>query len=89
MKYRKATPAGLEERREILTKYEADSGDLLERALAGTDRKEVRADDVVDALVGFVTAEARGRSLTRLIGQPSHDRMGLPMEMVYVEDHVA
>ena len=74
---------------EVLTRHEADAGDLLERALAATYRKDVRADDIVDALVGFVTAaEARGRPLQRLVGQPSHDEKGLPMEMVYMEGYV-
>ena len=64
--------AGQEERREVLTRYEAEAVDLLERALAATYRKDVRADDILDALVGFVTAEARGRPLQRLVaGNPS------------------
>ena len=84
MKHRKATRAGRKERLAVLRKYGADVSDLLERALTETRRKDVRADDIVDALAAFVTAEARGGTLQRLVGQPAHDQKGLPMEMLYI-----
>jgi len=43
----------------------------------------IQADDVLDALVALVTAEAPTGMLGSLIGQPSRDQHGLPMEMVY------
>jgi len=44
----------------------------------------VQADDVLDAAVAFVTAEARGGELVPLVGMPPHDEIGLPMEMLYL-----
>ena len=88
MKHRKAKRAGQTERLKLLKRHEPEAADLLKRALAETARKDVRADDIVDSLVAFVTAAARGGTLQRLVGQPSHDQKGLPMEMVYWEDHV-
>ena len=85
MKHRKSTQAGRDERLDVLTKYEAGARDLLERALAETLRKEVRADDIVDALVAFLTAEACAGKLTQIVGKPSVDQENLPMEMLYLE----
>ncbi len=84
MKHRKSTQAGRNERLDVLMRYEKDAGDLLDRALAEIRRKDVRADDIVDALEAFVTAETRSGTLQRLVGEPSFDQKGLPMEMLYI-----
>jgi predicted RNase H-like nuclease len=51
-------------------------------ALDETQRKAVRPDDVLDALVAFVTANSR--SELSVLGNSATDERGLPMEMVHV-----
>jgi predicted RNase H-like nuclease len=58
---------------------------LLNDILSNTLRKDVQPDDVLDAAVAFVTAESRTGELTSLVGIPSHDRAGLPIEMLYLK----
>lgn len=57
---------------------------FLDDVLSKTLRKKVQADDVLDAAVAFVTAEASRGKLTSLTGEPSHDPRGLPIEMLYL-----
>lgn len=84
MKYSKTTVEGRKERLQVLRRYEAGIQALLDDALSKTLRKDVQADDVLDASVAFVTAEARQGKLVYLAGEPSHDQMGLPLEMLYL-----
>lgn len=53
--------------------------------LSNTLRKDLQPDDVLDAAVAFVTTEARTGELTTLVGVPSRDRAGLPIEMLYLK----
>ncbi|HTS10413.1 MAG TPA: DUF429 domain-containing protein [Candidatus Eisenbacteria bacterium] len=85
MRHRKTTNAGRRERLDVLERHEPGARALLTRILAERPRKQVKADDVLDALAAFVTAEARVGRLMRLVGEPSNDQAGLPMEMLYVE----
>ncbi len=57
---------------------------LLDDVQSKTLRKDVQVDDVLDATVAFITAEARQGELASLAGEPSHDPSGLPMEMLYL-----
>ncbi len=83
MAHRKRTAAGRAERLQVLSRYESSSAELLQRALGGSPRWQVQADDVLDALVAFITAEAPTGTLRSLVTQPSRDECGLTMEMVY------
>jgi predicted RNase H-like nuclease len=85
MKYRKTTVDGRNERLHILQQYEPGVTALLEDALSRTLRKHVKADDILDACVAFVTAEARRGEMTSLSDEPFHDPLGLPMEMIYLK----
>jgi len=85
MKHKKSTMEGRAERIELLARYEPDAERLLSRVLAETLRKDVAADDVLDAVVAFVTSEARVGALTALVGDPSRDAAGLPIEMLYLK----
>ncbi len=91
MKHSKKTTEGRKERLSVLQRYEPGISDLLDEILSKTLRKDVQADDVLDACVAFVTAEARKGELVSLAGVPSHDAAGLPMEMLYLKiwDEVA
>jgi predicted RNase H-like nuclease len=91
MKHSKATADGRRERLDVLQRYEPGIPALLEDVLSKTFRKHVQVDDVLDAAVAFVTAEARQGELVSLVGMPSHDEVGLPIEIVYLRtwDEVA
>jgi len=84
MQHSKATVEGRDERLRVLQKYEVRVTSLFENALSRTLRKDVQSDDVLDAFVTFVTAEASRGVLTSLVGEPSHDSAGLPIEMLYL-----
>lgn len=84
MKYRKTSVEGRNERLHILQKYEHGVASLLDDALSKTLRKQVQADDILDASVAFVTAEGNRGELASMSGEPLHDPMGLPMEMLYL-----
>ena len=50
-----------------------------------SQRKDVRRDDAVDAMVAALTASTEGSALRTLPPNPPQDSVGLPMEMVYAE----
>ena len=84
MNYSKTTIEGREERLRALQQFEPGVSALLDDVLSKTLRKNVHTDDVLDATVAFITAEARQGELASLAGNPSHDPTGLPMEMLYL-----
>jgi predicted RNase H-like nuclease len=84
MRYSKKTAEGRAERLRTLTRYERDVGALVQKALSATPRTCLSPDDVLDAVVAFVTAEARHGELASLAGTPSHDPAGLPIEMLFL-----
>lgn len=81
--HNKKTEAGYRERIGLLSRHQAGSGKLVEGVLRENNRSVVRRDDVVDALVGSVTAWLSRGGLTTLPAMPEQDSAGLPMEMVY------
>ncbi len=85
MAHNKRTVQGREERLQVLEARLPAARRFLEDVLASTRRREVAADDVLDALVLAVVArEGEGR-LATLPAQPPRDETGLAMEMVYRE----
>jgi len=84
MKYSKTTVEGREERLRVLQRFEPSVSAFLDDILSKTLRKNVQADDVLDATVAFITAEASQGELVSLAGEPSHDPVGLPIEMLYL-----
>lgn len=85
MKHSKASNEGRNERIRILEQYEIGISTLLANALSSTFRKDLKPDDILDAAVALVTAEARHGELASLTGEPSHDLEGLPIEMLYLK----
>ena len=73
---------GAEERLEILTRFLPFANDCYKEALNIYKRKDVAADDILDAMVGAVTAMHSPRIKT-LPESPSMDEEGLAMEIVY------
>lgn len=76
---------GADERIALLRRFEPDTEQLLGRLLDAELRRDVGADDLIDALVAYVTASRVDLELQSLCSTDTHDEMGLPMEMVYVQ----
>ena len=91
MQYSKKTGEGRAERLSLLQLHEPGTAALLDDVISHSLRRDVQADDVLDACVAFVTAEARVGTLVSLAGAPLCDEVGLPMEMLYLRiwDEVA
>ena len=85
MAHSKKGREGREERLRVLERHEPNARAFLDEVLKNTRRKDVAADDVLDALVALITAEATCGRLTGLVGDPAVDPTGLPMEMLYLE----
>jgi predicted RNase H-like nuclease len=60
------------------------TGEVVNGALKKYPRKKVAKDDIVDGLVGAVTATFSGR-LRTLPEEPEVDATGLSMEIVYAK----
>lgn len=82
MQTKKRSQDGFEERLAILNQFIPDVGRFIEQVMQLTLRKQVARDDIVDALVGAVTA-SHYRQLQTIPEQPEVDDKGLPMEIVY------
>lgn len=83
MRHKKSTAAGRNERLAVLAQHESSCSAFLCRLLSETRRRDVQADDVLDALAVLLTAEFPGASLESLAAEPYRDQRGLAMEMVY------
>lgn len=80
----KKTPEGFARRMAVLARYVEGAEDLVADALRVSSRRDVAADDVVDAMVCVVTAAGVwDGSLRTLPEEPERDGRGLAMEMVY------
>lgn len=85
MTHKKSKQQGQCERLEVLEPFEPGANAFLQHVLYETARTDLQADDVLDALVALVTAEAPRGHLANLAGEPAQDQEGLRMEMVYRE----
>ena len=84
MRFSKKKEEGLDERLAVLTRYYPKSSECFEMARRAFLKKEVASDDIVDALVGAVTA-MQSPKLKTFSTHPSIDNKGLPMEMVFTD----
>lgn len=83
MRHRKSSREGRAERVSLLRSFEPRAYELLEKVLAETRRKDVAADDVLDALVAMLTGSLQRGALQALHGSPDRDERGLPMQMLF------
>ena len=83
MKCKKKTQKGCNERLDVIRNVYRDCDELFNEALSKFKRCEVARDDVLDALIGAVTARLGFNSLKTIPDAPERDETGLPMEMVY------
>lgn len=61
---------GLAERAGVLRRYEPTIELFLRELLAQTKRKDIQADDTLDAAAAFITAEALTGEIPRMIPVP-------------------
>ena len=83
MKYSKKKKAGLNERREVLLRAWPCVDSLIDEVMAGTLRKQVARDDILDAAVAALTACQDAKVLRSLPEERVEDECGMPMQMVY------
>jgi len=84
MQHAKKTKLGVQERLTVLSRREPQAHCLLQKALAIWPRRDIQADDVLDALVAHLTARAPGSKVQPLPGVPGFDEKGLPMQMLHL-----
>lgn len=82
MKHNKKTHRGFQERLRVLNRVFPASWAVIEQGLASFRRMDVARDDIVDALVGAVTAWKPGH-LSNVLDVVETDARELRMEMVY------
>lgn len=81
LQYPKRQEKGYQERIEILQPIYPPAQTIVESA--NYSQKEVKKDDILDALSAALTAKIGFDNLSSLPPQPERDSLGLPMEMVY------
>ena len=85
MQHAKRNALGVAERLAVLARFEPRAEKFLDAALLSHPRRvDVKEDDLLDALVAYVTARVGKGKMRRLCGHPEQDEQGLPMEMVYL-----
>jgi predicted RNase H-like nuclease len=83
MAHPKRKEAGFQERLALLARHLPTAPLFVEQVERAYPRRLVAADDILDALVGAVTARHGGDALLTVPLTPEFDSRGLPMEMVY------
>lgn len=84
MRYNKKTAEGQGERLAVLSDFLPDARRWFETVQAQYTRREILADDILDALVLAVTAWLGAGRYHTLPASPPRDASGLAMEMVYI-----
>jgi predicted RNase H-like nuclease len=83
MQYAKTKKIGFEERYGVLVSFYPPTEQVLYQVLSGYPRKQVKKDDVLDALVAAVTAWLGNNNLSSIPEKYEKDARKLAMEMVY------
>jgi predicted RNase H-like nuclease len=84
MQHNKRTLKGFSEREKLLVVHCEATGGIVSEALSIYPRKDLARDDVLDALVGAVTARFNENLIT-LPETPERDAKDLPMEVVFAD----
>ncbi len=83
MEHNKKKADGFLERKMILSQICKNTGNIIDHALQYFPRRHVAKDDILDALVGVVTAKYYHDSLATLPVMPEFDEINRPMEVVF------
>jgi predicted RNase H-like nuclease len=84
MKSNKKTDDGFKERVEILKTYWESTEDAIAEASLWRRGKQIARDDIVDALVLAAVATHPRNDLVSIPQNPPIDKVGLPMQMIYL-----
>ena len=74
---------GRKQRLDLIRRWSPRSDQLFDSAMRHYPRRQLAADDILDALANAVTAMRLTSDGATLPAKPTVDRCGLPMEMVY------
>ena len=83
MKYNKNSKIGFQERRDVLIKRFPQTDHVIDYSLKHYQRKYVKKDDILDALVNAVTAKIGNHFLLSLPKNFDYDFKGIPMAIWY------
>ena len=86
MKYSKKTESGFNERKELLNSIYLHTNDIIKHSLYTYRRKQVKKDDILDALVAAVTATGGSDTLASIPQKPEINKEGITMEMVHLKN---
>jgi predicted RNase H-like nuclease len=84
MQHNKRILKGFSEREKLLVVYCEATREIVSKALSIYPRKDLARDDILDALVGAVTARFNENLIT-LPETPERDAKDLPMEVVFAD----
>ena len=85
MKYSKNSEDGFQERRNILIKRFPQTDHVVDHSLKRYKRKDVKKDDILDALVNAVTAKLGHHFLVSMPKNVNYDLKGIPMAIWYYQ----
>jgi predicted RNase H-like nuclease len=88
MKYSKKIKSGFNERKELLNSIYPPTNDIIKHALNTYKRKEVKKDDILDALIASVTAINGINKLTCIPKNPEIDSKGIRMQIIYTKNNL-
>ena len=80
---RKSRHEGFCERMEVLCSFYPPTREVVDDAMGRFPRRDVKRDDILDALVAAVTASMERHGLASLPTIPENDSRGLPMQILY------
>jgi predicted RNase H-like nuclease len=83
LKYSKKTKAGFNERKELLNSIYLHTNDIIKHSLNVYRRKDVKKDDILDAMVASITATKGINRLNSIPQKPEIDSKGIKMQILY------
>jgi len=83
MRHNKKRTEGFAERIKVLESYYSATEDIVQHSLINYRRKAVAKDDILDALVAAITAQAGLNALVSIPYIPEFDKRRLHMQMLY------
>jgi predicted RNase H-like nuclease len=84
MNHKKDTDEGIKERLKVLNRFSENAGDFFNEVRNQHFKKNVKSDDIVDAMVAALTAALSIRGTLQTLPQtPETDSYGLRMEIVF------
>jgi predicted RNase H-like nuclease len=84
MRHNKRTPAGRQERLDLLATHDPASAAFVHALLTRHPRRLLAPDDAADAAILALSASLASARGTRLLPEsPERDSLGLPMQMLF------